>query len=183
VKADVKQHNHGFGARFFASMDSLLIATVVTLACGLVAALAEYGTHIAVAHMSARQIEIHAAVDATAIGLVTVTLIGSLIVLVRVRRRMVVEELARVAELNHNVRNALQVIRHSHTLERDEQAEAIVASVDRIDETLRRLFPALRTAEVASNTARSRLVRSMDVPRQPQSKNDTTSSANSHSDE
>jgi phage terminase Nu1 subunit (DNA packaging protein) len=96
---------------------------------------------------------------------------------------MVVEELARVAELNHNVRNALQVIRHSHTLERDEQAEAIVASVDRIDETLRRLFPALRTAEVASNTARSRLVRSMDVPRQPQSKNDTTSSANSHSDE
>ena len=46
-----------------------------------------------------------------------------------------------VAELNHHVRNALQVIRESHYLPEDRQAQAVMESVDRIDRTLKHLFP------------------------------------------
>jgi hypothetical protein len=57
------------------------------------------------------------------------------------RRRFVRNELRRVADLNHNVRNALEIIGGARYLHANEQAEVIGASVARIDETLQRLFP------------------------------------------
>jgi hypothetical protein len=51
----------------------------------------------------------------------------------------------KVAELNHHVRNALQVIRDSHLLPEERQAQAVIESVERIDRTLRHLFPPATT--------------------------------------
>lgn len=61
----------------------------------------------------------------------------------RDRRRRVRLELARISELNHEVRNALQVISHSHFDANDERREMVLQSVDRIDAVLKRLFPVL----------------------------------------
>ena len=61
----------------------------------------------------------------------------------RERRRRVRLELARISELNHEVRNALQVISHSHFDADNERREMVLQSVDRIDATLKRLFPVL----------------------------------------
>lgn len=73
--------------------------------------------------------------------------VGALLVWIILRvsanqRKVIREELRRVAELNHNVRNALQVIAAAQHFEHlDEQHAAVNASVSRIDETLHRLFP------------------------------------------
>jgi hypothetical protein len=50
-------------------------------------------------------------------------------------------------ELNHNVRNALQTIVYANQADADEQHKMIVDSVDRIDRTLRELFPAMNVDE------------------------------------
>jgi hypothetical protein len=84
----------------------------------------------------------YAVIDAAVIGGVA-ALIGSLVLIgVRERRQRDIEHLRAVAELNHHVRNALQVIVDDYYLSRDHHTEAVLESVDRIDRTLRSLFPA-----------------------------------------
>jgi uncharacterized membrane protein len=68
------------------------------------------------------------------------------------------QEMHTVAELNHHVRNALQVIRDSHLLPEDKQAQAVIESVERIDNTLRRLFP---PATMAYNEKKAELLQSI----------------------
>jgi hypothetical protein len=85
--------------------------------------------------------EVYAVADAMMIGTVA-ALIGALALIgVRERRKRDVEHLKIVAELNHHVRNALQVIVDDYYLSRSSHTEAVVSSVDRIDRTLRELFP------------------------------------------
>jgi two-component sensor histidine kinase len=58
------------------------------------------------------------------------------------RRRHVREELARIRELNHVIRNALQIIADSQ-FDADARRKAMVLeSVGRIDMVLNRVFPA-----------------------------------------
>jgi hypothetical protein len=97
-------------------------------------------THIAVAHMGP-PLAFHASVDATVIAILTMSIVSGGILAARARRRRVIQEMRTVAELNHHVRNALQVIRDSHLLPEEQQTQAVIESVDRIDSTLRRLFP------------------------------------------
>jgi hypothetical protein len=52
-------------------------------------------------------------------------------------------------ELKHNVRNALQTIVYANQADADEQHKMIVDSVDRIDRTLRALFPAINVMKSA----------------------------------
>jgi hypothetical protein len=61
----------------------------------------------------------------------------------RERRQRVRLELERISELNHEVRNALQVISHSHFDAKPEHREMVFQSIDRIDAVLKRLFPVL----------------------------------------
>jgi hypothetical protein len=77
-------------------------------------------------------------------GFATAVIISMLLLAVRERHRRMLQEVQRVAELNHTVRNALQVIVHSQYLPPDEQdAGAILESVQRIDDSLRDLFPTI----------------------------------------
>jgi hypothetical protein len=87
----------------------------------------------------------HASVDALVIAFLTMMLVSVVITAARARRRQVLKEMRTIAELNHHVRNALQVIRDSHFLPEDRQAQAVMDSVERIDVTLKRLFPPTTT--------------------------------------
>jgi hypothetical protein len=87
----------------------------------------------------------YAVIDAGVIGIVA-SVIGALaLVGVRERRVRDIEHLRAVAELNHHVRNALQVIVDSSYVCRNEQTDAVLDSVRRIDRTLRVLFPPLES--------------------------------------
>jgi hypothetical protein len=60
----------------------------------------------------------------------------------RTRRLRVLEDVVKVAELNHHVRNALQAIQYAtHMPAGIEQIHIIDDGVKRIDDTLRHLFP------------------------------------------
>jgi hypothetical protein len=130
--------------RLTSSFNSRATSVLTVLACGAIAGALEYMTHIAVAHMGP-PLAFHASVDAGVIALLTMTIVSAGIVAARARRRRMIQELKTVAELNHHVRNALQVIRDSHLLPEEQQTQAVIESVDRIDKTLRRLFPATST--------------------------------------
>lgn len=110
--------------------------------CGFVAAAIEYLAHTTLlsAHLSAAT---GALVDAGAIGVLFSALVWVMLVGARARRKVVLRHLRVVAELNHHVRNALQLIVDSHYLPPPQQTEAILASVSRIDRTLRLLFPSV----------------------------------------
>ena len=59
------------------------------------------------------------------------------------RRRMINEELYRVGELNHAIRNSLSIIVLAHHRESDQaHREMILDCTRKIDEKLRQLFPA-----------------------------------------
>ncbi len=61
---------------------------------------------------------------------------------VRQRRLRVVDDVAKVASLNHNVRNALQAIQYAaHLSVGRNEMQIIDDAVERIDDTLRDLFP------------------------------------------
>ncbi len=62
----------------------------------------------------------------------------------REQRRIVRDELTRVAELNHRLRNALQVIRYANHLD-PAHGDAMVEAVDSIEVALRQLFPSTGT--------------------------------------
>jgi predicted metalloprotease len=126
--------------RVVASFDSRRMAVVAVLISGAIAGFLEFLTHLAVASMGPG-LRFHAGVDATVIAILTMTLVAVVIAAARARRHQVLKEMETVAELNHHVRNALQVIRQSHLLPEDRQAQAVMESVDRIDRTLRHLFP------------------------------------------
>lgn len=63
---------------------------------------------------------------------------------VRERRLRVVRDIKKVADLNHHVRNALEAIQYAAYTSTDKSNLALVnASVDRIDNILHDLYPAL----------------------------------------
>ena len=60
------------------------------------------------------------------------------------RRRIVADEVRRVAELNHSVRNSLELIVLAHYSELDhEHKRMVLECTDRIDQKLRELFPSI----------------------------------------
>lgn len=58
------------------------------------------------------------------------------------RRLHVRQELARICELNHEIRNALQIIADSQFDADPRHREMVLESVERIDVVLNRVFPA-----------------------------------------
>ena len=62
----------------------------------------------------------------------------------RERRRILREEIERVVELNHRIRNSLQVITDAHFDETDEARKRMISDmVQSMDQTLKQLFPTL----------------------------------------
>jgi hypothetical protein len=61
-------------------------------------------------------------------------------------------DLERIAELNHEIRNALEVIAHSHYDAETEHRELVLKCVTRIDTVLKRLFPVVGGPRTSPNT-------------------------------
>jgi two-component sensor histidine kinase len=104
-------------------------------------ALIEFGMYLGLSELGTPQ-ALHAATDATVNGLLFGLFMWLGLTGVGERRRHVREELARIRELNHVIRNALQIIADSQ-FDADARRKAMVLeSVGRIDMVLNRVFPA-----------------------------------------
>ncbi len=89
--------------------------------------------------------DIHTIVESFCIA-ATAGLVSLLLLSARAeQRRLAREELARVAELNHRLRNALQVIKYANHLDPEHQ-EMMIEAVDSMETALRQLFPAVASA-------------------------------------
>ncbi len=86
---------------------------------------------------------VHTAIDAFIIGIAVGLMAWLVFSATHARRRRVLEHIRAVAELNHHVRNALEVIVYSNYVEQSRNTEAVLQSVQRIDNALRELFPAI----------------------------------------
>lgn len=127
-------------ARLIDSFDSPWFANGLLLASGVIAGFIEFFTHLAVGHMKATA-EYHAFIDAGVIALMTIALVGVCFASARARRQRTLERIRTASDLNHHVRNALQVITLSRYLPEEKQSQAVYTSIDRIDEALKRLSP------------------------------------------
>ncbi len=87
----------------------------------------------------------HAGVQATIMGVGAGGAIWLILLGNRERRRRVADELRRVAELNHTVRNSLEVIAHAHYLSGvgEDHKRMMDRAVCDIDAKLKELFPVL----------------------------------------
>ena len=118
----------------------ILIATVVVL-FSLSAALLEYLIHTT-ALWATKSVSTQAVMDAVLVGVAAAFAPLLLLLAARERRRRVLDDLRKIAEINHHVRNALQSIVYNQYLPRsDETRNAILDGVSRIDGILRELFP------------------------------------------
>ncbi len=74
--------------------------------------------------------------DSVLTGIFTAIGVWAAFMIVRERRRVVLRQVETVAALNHELRNALEVILGSDYLANSKQGEAILSSVERINRTL-----------------------------------------------
>ena len=128
-----------------ARMQAAIIVVLLLAVVWFAGALAHFGLTMTMVRLGVRMrpaIYIQAAVA----GTVATLLVGSLLALVIYRRTLMRRQLLVVAELNHQVRNALEIIAASTWRIADQQTvTTILEAVTRIDVTLRSLFPAART--------------------------------------
>lgn len=85
--------------------------------------------------------ELHSWVEATSMGVLAGALLLLFLLGTHSRREMLASELARVAELNHTLRNSLEVIIHSHYLEHEPHSELMIQTAEAMNMKLRQLFP------------------------------------------
>ncbi|HVP63982.1 MAG TPA: hypothetical protein VMT82_03740 [candidate division Zixibacteria bacterium] len=87
---------------------------------------------------------LHAGILAVFVGLGAGLATFVLLLARRERRRQLEDELRRLAELNHRVRNSLQIITDAHhTAPDDLHRKMIMEAVASTDDCLKQLFPAL----------------------------------------
>ncbi len=122
--------------------DTPLRTFAVVMVCAVVFAMIEAGIHVAMRVFLVPSQDM-LLLDSSVVGLSGGAAVWVLLRGNRERRRGVRRELERISELNHEVRNALQVISHSHFDAKDEHGQMVFQSIDRIDAALKRLFPAV----------------------------------------
>jgi uncharacterized membrane protein YbhN (UPF0104 family) len=109
--------------------------------CGVAAALLDYISYAAVRQTGTlKSVQFLAA--AVVLGLAVAAVALLVLLGIRERRRRLLEDVRKIRELNHHVRNALEVVLYSQYVPpSEEQRRAVLASIERIDRTLRHLFP------------------------------------------
>lgn len=132
-----------FGTFLMQLCDSRRRVIVASLVTGAAAGAVEFAVHRAIRMMSLPN-EMHGALDAASVAVAVTVGIGALLLAARERRKRVLQQVARVAELNHQVRNALQVIVHSQYVADSRHTAIVLESVERIERTLKELFPVPR---------------------------------------
>jgi hypothetical protein len=121
----------------------LRVTTAIVL-FGASACLMEYLIYLAVTTSSALSALPSAQALANAVILGFFAAFFGLLVLTAARERhhKVQDDLRRIAELNHQVRNALQVIVYGeYSPDTSQRRSAVLAGVEKIEGTLRELFP------------------------------------------
>jgi hypothetical protein len=97
-------------------------------------------------------------IQAAVTGTIGTLLVGAVLALVLYRREILRRQLLVVAELNHQVRNALEIIAASTSRIADKKTVVtILDAVMRIDVTLRNLFPATSPLKKSAATAVARV--------------------------
>jgi len=97
-------------------------------------------------------------IEAAVAGTIGMLLVGALLALVLYRREILRRQLMVVAELNHQVRNALEIIASSTSRIADKKTVVtILDAVMRIDVTLRSLFPAASPLKKSAAAAGARM--------------------------
>jgi len=127
----------------------LWITTVVGL-FAISAGLFEFLIHRLVLRTGASPLA-QSLLDAAIVGVAAAFAPLMVLLIVRERHRKVLDDLRRIAEVNHRVRNALQAIVYNEYLPRSEDTrKAVLGGVDRIDNILQELFPVVgdRTGDV-----------------------------------
>jgi len=95
-------------------------------------------------------LEISDAITAILIG----ALVAQLVLMYRQRQQMVQARLQRIAEMNHHVRNALQVIAYWSLADREKhQVELVQDAVNRIQWALREILPREDYTEIPETAA------------------------------
>ena len=118
------------------------MALVVVL-FGLSAGLLEFGIHTAVMQADASSY-MQAMTDAAMVGLAAALAPFLVLLAARERHRKVLDDLRKIAQLNHHVRNALQTIMYSEYLpDSEENRKVVLEGVERIGRILQELFPAV----------------------------------------
>lgn len=113
----------------------------VVLLFGLSAGLLEFGVHTAVMRASASP-RMQAMTDAAAVGFAAALVPLFVLLAARERHRKLLDDLRKIAQLNHHVRNALQTILYSEYLPASEtNRQVVLEGVDRIGRILQELFP------------------------------------------
>jgi hypothetical protein len=116
---------------------------LLVLAIALIASSIEYLLHIAIVayvpHVGMGRL-----LDSLTIGIVIAIITIIEVKAVQQRRNKVMEDMRVVRELNHHVRNALQIISYAARVPETEKQVAIIdESIARIDSTLKELFPTM----------------------------------------
>ncbi len=89
--------------------------------------------------------DVHAGLQGAVVGLGAGAGFWILLAGLRARRMRVADEIHRLAELNHTVRNSLHIIALAHHAADAEHRALILECTTRIDEKLRELFPVVGT--------------------------------------
>lgn len=114
---------------------------VVFVICGAV----QFALHVVLTRLGVSDL-VDAAMDAGLVGSFLGLVFWLLLVGAHERQTRMREDLERLAELNHEIRNALQVIGYAQFDASFERRVMVLESVNRIDIVLKRLCPALRVA-------------------------------------
>lgn len=123
--------------------DSPTRTAAVILVFAALSALLGYSSHILMMRANTSESD-RAMAAAVVAGLAAGCIVLLLLLGVRERHRRMVEDINKIAQLNHEVRNALQAILYGEYLPRSEkQRKAVLVSIDKIDQTLRELFPVI----------------------------------------
>ncbi len=128
----------------------------LSLASGVIAGILEYIIHTAATGAQLRA-DRPTLIDSAVMAFVTAILVYIAMAQWRARRLLLLQRLQTIAELNHNVRNALQRLMYSQYLPPREQTQAVLESVDRIESTLRELFPVTEHADNEQDRLQGRL--------------------------
>lgn len=124
------------------ALSPMRIALVVIL-FGLSAGVLEFAIHLAVMQAGVSPL-VEATIAATLVALAAALLPLLVLLTARERHRKVLDDLRKIAQLNHHVRNALQTIMYSEYLPDSEANRTVVLEgVDRVGRILQELFPAV----------------------------------------
>ena len=115
----------------------------VTILFGVSAGLLEYAIYTAMVKTSTSELA-QAVINALILGIAAAFLPLVILVAARQRQRRVLDDVRKIAKLNHQIRNALQTIVYSeYDATSKEQRKAVLSSVERIDAILREVFPVI----------------------------------------